>query len=286
MDTSEPALRIQLLPTVGDRVLVVGDLASSRTDDDWFTPGEVARLFEQLRLPRPGNVSEFLRRLEGRGLVRRRSTGGWSLTPLGKREVRNLVGAIDPTDLETGARLIGGAELGHVRHPLLPPELAPQPFVPAIGRMIDEFDFNRNVFCMSRFPSSDAADPLHTAIDEVRGVGSLHRLNVHVASDRSLDDDLWGNVAAHMWACRYGVALIEKRSRGVNENLLIEVGAMLAIGRRCALLKDKSVERLPTDFVGQIYMEIDLDDPSTVRRALHAWIAKDLGLGECEECAQ
>lgn len=45
--------------------------------------------------------------------------------------------------------------------------------------------------------------------------------------------DLWDNVTAHMWACRYGVAFFEDRvDRGLNHNLLIEVGAMIMSDRR------------------------------------------------------
>jgi len=68
-----------------------------------------------------------------------------------------------------------------------------------------------------------------------------------------------------MWASRYGVAFFEdRRGRRVNYNLTIEIGSMLMTGRRCALLKDTSVEKLPTDLVGKIYKEVDLDHVKTV----------------------
>lgn len=38
-----------------------------------------------------------------------------------------------------------------------------------------------------------------------------HQLHLHLASDRALDDDLFANVAAHMWACNYGIGLFEVR---------------------------------------------------------------------------
>ena len=100
-----------------------------------------------------------------------------------------------------------------------------------------------------------------------------------------MDDDLWTNVAAHMWASRYGIAFFEDRvDRGMNYNLTTEVGSMLMTGRRCALLKDASIERLPTDLVGRIRKDIDLDDLSTVSEALHRWIRHDLSLGACPDC--
>ena len=100
-----------------------------------------------------------------------------------------------------------------------------------------------------------------------------------------MDDDLWTNVAAHMWASRYGIAFFEdRRKRGVNYNLTIEVGAMLMSGRRCALLKDRSIASLPTDLVGRIYKPVDLDDGETVMTALHSWFRDDLAISSCKEC--
>lgn len=105
-------------------------------------------------------------------------------------------------------------------------------------------------------------------------------MEFHLASDRAISDDLWTNVTAHMWACRYGVAFFEDRvDRGLNHNLLIEVGAMIMTGRRCALLKDGSIEKLPTDFVGLIYKSVDLSADDTVAAAVRAWIASDLSIG-------
>jgi hypothetical protein len=83
-----------------------------------------------------------------------------------------------------------------------------------------------------------------------------------------------------MWACRYGVALFEDRvDRGLNHNLLIEVGAMIMTGRRCALLKDGSIEKMPTDFVGMIYKSVDLSEEDTVAAVVRAWIKHDLSIG-------
>jgi len=42
-----------------------------------------------------------------------------------------------------------------------------------------------------------------------------------------------------MWAGRYGIGFFEdRRARGINYNLTIEVGGMLVMGRRLALLRD------------------------------------------------
>lgn len=112
-----------------------------------------------------------------------------------------------------------------------------------------------------------------------------HGLRFLLTSQRALVDDLWGNVAARMWSSNYGIAFVEnRRGRGMNYNLVIEVGAMLMAGRRCLLLKDPSIEKMPTDLVGFIYKSIDLDDPATVTKAVHEWARDDLALGKCKEC--
>jgi hypothetical protein len=100
-----------------------------------------------------------------------------------------------------------------------------------------------------------------------------------------MHDDLWTNTTAHMWASRYGIGFFEDRiDRGLNPNLTIEIGGMLMIGRRCALIKDGSIERMPTDLVGLIYKSVDLAAPDTVALALHTWIRDDLALGKCPNC--
>ena len=115
----------------------------------------------------------------------------------------------------------------------------------------------------------------------VKGTLAKFGLELHLASDRSVADQLWPNVAASMWACRYGVAIIEDRvDEGVNPNLLIEVGSMLITGRRCVMRKDSTITAMPTDLVGHIRKDIDLDDQATIAGALEQWCSADLGLIE------
>ena len=59
----------------------------------------------------------------------------------------------------------------------------------------------------------------------------------------------------------------------------------MALGRRCALLKDRTQEEaLPTDLVGQIYRLVDFDDLGQVTLAIDDWAANDLGFGPCVDC--
>jgi len=142
---------------------------------------------------------------------------------------------------------------------------------------------------MTRFPegASDThyLDPIKDVIPLLRDALSAHGLTLHVASDRQLDDDLLGNVAAHMWACNYGIGILEDRiDRGLNYNVMTEIGAMLMTGRRCALMKDTTVPKLPTDLAGQIFKSVNLQATDDVIAAAHQWASKDLGLGDCRNC--
>lgn len=141
---------------------------------------------------------------------------------------------------------------------------------------------------MTRFPSPDGElpDPLPSVIEVLREVMTAHGLTLHVASDRQAEDDLLGNVGAYMWACHYGIGLLEDRhaAGSLNDNVLIELGSMLMAGRRCAILKDRTAPAPPTDLSGQIYKSVDLDDLIAVSASAHRWIAEDLALGRCDSC--
>jgi DNA-binding transcriptional LysR family regulator len=277
------AYQVQALGTKSEQVLVLGQLATLHASDQWFVPNHVADLFRDLRLPSPGNISQVLAGLERRGLVRRRGNGsaGWTLTPFGRQHLVEMEMNIDAAAVEREELSTRGAGFANTRHSLVPAFLAPRGWLPAIGRFLQQHEFETNVFCMTRFPSSPS-EPLSASIEKAGAALALHRLELHRADDAQIVDDLWGNVAAYMWACSYGLAFFEGTS--INLNLTIEVGAMLATGRRCALLRDASVEEMPTDLVGQIYKEVRLDSLDTVSSAVHRWAADDLGLGRCTEC--
>jgi hypothetical protein len=241
-------------------------------------------MFETLRLPNPGNVSQATSLLRHAGLmVRRRDGAGWSLTPAGQAELAALLEDFDVERIEAEIAVVGGAELQQTQQPLIPPQLAPVRWAVPIRRLLNEFEFDRNVFCMTRFPNSEREDelpdPVQGVIEAARDTLGSHGLHLHLASDRQADDELFGNIAAHMWACKYGIGLFETRfGEEFNDNLQIEVGAMLMTGRRVALMKDRDTPEMPTDFVGHIYKSVSFDDPDSVSSALDTWASDDLGI--------
>lgn len=214
-------LRVQNL-SITDRTLVLASLAALRAEDLCFGPQDVEELFAELAIPGPSRVSNALASLERVDLVTRAPGRGrvWRLTPKGRAEVESL---ISNTDLGLlGSSGHGrGTQLGGEMHPVIPPTLSPPGITRPLQDFLDRYPFETNVFGMTRFASdeSELDDPVAGAVEAAREVCAAHGLTFHLASDRSLVDDLWGNVMAHMWACQYGIAFFEDRvGQGLNLN--------------------------------------------------------------------
>jgi hypothetical protein len=284
-------LLLQRLPT-NDRVLAAAAVVGVRNGSGWFAPQEVQRLFDALRVPRPGNIYRSLDNLRLRNLLRRgATTSEWAVTPLGQEHAHEAVVELNLVEIEVELRGTPGTEFGHALHTVIPPSFAPTKWLAAIARLLGEHPFESNVFLITRFPSGENdegyLDPLKDVIPAIRLALDCHGLTLHLASDRQLDDDLLGNVAAHMWACQFAIGILENRmGRGLNYNAITEIGAMLMTGRRCAILKDSTVPSLPSDIGGQIYKPLDLAETDQVVAAVHGWAANDLGLGTCKWCPQ
>jgi len=273
------------------QALVLARFAQARGVTGEFTPRALEQQFFDLSLPRPTNISDVIRRLKkNRLLTKGAQPSSWKITPRGREESVRLMSDIDLAALSAEAATTNTL-LGHVEHTIIPPAFAPPGLIAGVRKFLEEHPFERNVFGMTRFPEDDqdarVLDPVHEALAVAREACELHGLEFHIASDRAIDDDLWANVAAHMWACQYGLAFFEDRMKaGLNYNLAIEVGSMLMAGRRCGLLKDRSITKMPTDLVGRIYKDVDFGKSQSVASAVHEWLRDDLGLGNCAQCGR
>lgn len=270
----------QLLPSNLDRALALGQLAGLRRGTKRFAAADIGGLAAAFRIPVIGNVNSPLGRLRDAGLlVRLDGPEPWALTPLGEKRLGEILGALPLERIEAELVDSPGAEVGDTPHRVIPASLAPPRWNDGIRRLLNRYPFETNVFCMTRFPTGLDDDPIAPLIPELRALFHDHGLTLHLASDRQSDDEIFGNVAAHMWACQYGIGLLEDRAgKGLNYNVVIELGAMTITGRRCALLKDVTCPPLPTDFVGHIYKPVDLSDMAGVLHQASEWIAHDLGM--------
>lgn len=283
---SASPLSLQRLPRARDRVLALGQLVALRAQSATFSRDEIIALGEQLRLPRLGDVMRELTRLKDEGFVMRRRDRGWAVTPEGEQHLLNTVGELAPLTRDVD---VVGAVLGTARHQVIPAALAPEPWMPAISRLLERQPFDRNVLLMTRFPRQ-RDDPLVGLIESARSVCTAHGLKMHLAGDENADPVLFNNVAAYMWACRFGLAFFEahgdppNKPAALNQNLLIEVGGMLMAGRRCAILRDSSVEQMPTDLVGHIFHSLNLADLDAATAQVHRALVRDFGTARCPRC--
>lgn len=292
-------LALQRMPAM-DRILCLAQLASMQSEGGEFGTNAVMDLVDAFRLPRPGNPSGALARLRDNrpALLRRRLTTGWLVTPEGNERARLLLGERGLVIAAAEMNASWTALFAHGRYPTLPPMLAPPAWRHGLRAFLEQWPFERNVLLMTRFPVPGAHDSLAVVIETLRRTVRDHGLHLHVASDRQILDDVWGNVGAHMWGCRFGIGVLETlwgsrpgqsgpelgpiggHRAALSHNVVIELGSMLTLGRRCMILRDRGAPLPPTDLTAQIYKTVDLTSASAVASAASQWIVEDLGLGE------
>lgn len=277
------ALRLQRLDLQA-QTLVLAGLTADRTEGKVATPAAVMQLFSSFALPAPAKIGNVFAALKTKEyLTPVAGKGNYKVTPLGRAYVGEKLSGLDVVALIAEGATENAPLLGQTSTALVPFTLAPPALVQPLRGFLADHPFDTNVFGMTRFPDAKAGtnDPVSRALAVAREACQDFGLEFHLASDRAITDDVWPNVMAHMWGSRYGIGFFEDRvERGLNYNLVTEVGAMIMTGRRVALLKDGSIEKMPTDFVGMIYKSVDLEEESTVRDRVKDWLKDDLRIGK------
>lgn len=273
-------LLIQRLPGFDEQTLVLTHVAMLQSVNRATSPGAIKALFVSLNLPPPANVPQHLGSLRADGLTTRPSQGRWAVTPEGVEKIRRLMEGIGDEQLTLAVQQTGEPSFADASHYLVPAHWAPGMFRVGIARFLEGHPFDSNVFGMSRYPDeSDEPNAVRSALRVCREACAGHHLEFHLASDRSVVDALLPNIAAGMWASKFGILFLEDLAgEGLNYNAIFEAGGMIVTGRRCLILKDRTVTRVPTDIVGNIYKSVDLGDTQSVQAAVHEWITADLEL--------
>lgn len=215
-------VRIQKL-SADDQTTVLGRLAEARSTTGLFAPGVVNDLFDEFGLPRPTNISNVLGRLEKKKLLTRVKVVGkapnWRLTSVGRAHSEALASDMDLAALTAESVQHSVTDLAETAHPVIPPSLAPPELIRPLHEFFETYPFERNVFGMTRYPEPNERelDPIAPAIEAAREACAAHALTFHLASDRKIVDDLWPNVAAHLWGSQYAIAFYEDRTgKGLN----------------------------------------------------------------------
>jgi len=140
----------------------------------------------------------------------------------------------------------------------------------------DHPNIETNVFLMMRFRAGDQYEEIVQALREaLKAFG----LNVIRADDKDYTGDLWENVCLHMLGSKFGIAVFEEiDQREFNPNIALELGFMMAQNKRCLILKDQRMPKMPTDIVGKLYREFDsYKIAESISKCIELW-SRDIGL--------
>jgi hypothetical protein len=136
-----------------------------------------------------------------------------------------------------------------------------------------EKDEHKNVFVIMRYGLEPPFAEIENTITE-----TLQRfgLKAVVARDVSFHQQLWNNVRFCMDHSRYAIIVFERiLEPAYNPNIAIELGYMIGLKRPRLILKDHSIQVLPTDIIGQLYTEFNsYKAKETIAVAIERWLEK------------
>jgi protein-tyrosine-phosphatase len=136
-------------------------------------------------------------------------------------------------------------------------------------------DPERSVFLMIGFQDTELHTLLTNGIRSTLGHYGLGLIRADVGDFREI---LWDNVRFCMDACGLGVAVFDAVGRqAISPNVALELGYMMAKGRRC-LLKDDRVTLLPADLAGHLCQKFSADAiEETIPPLILRWL-RDMGI--------
>lgn len=121
-------------------------------------------------------------------------------------------------------------------------------------------------------------EELKQIYETIKNTFNEHGLNAIRADENEFNNDLWENVKVYLDCCNVVVAVFNKIGHEqdnpiYNPNVALEVGYMLAKGRKVCILKDNKLPKLPSDLISKMYKEYDSDNvETTLSKQLELWI--------------
>jgi hypothetical protein len=145
--------------------------------------------------------------------------------------------------------------------------------------LFEESPFDKNVFVM--MPFRQHKDERFEDIEQIiRTELKKKGFRAWLASDKTLSPQLWDNVASFLLACKYGIAVFTRDERGThiaveefNPNVSLELGFFISRGKKVLILKDSALPSLPTDLLGHLYKEFDLNQVNRqLPKIIKTWV--------------
>ncbi|MFN0141281.1 MAG: hypothetical protein ACKVQW_14485 [Pyrinomonadaceae bacterium] len=142
----------------------------------------------------------------------------------------------------------------------------------SLKRFREDFPDNSKVgFLMMRFGTTPAHSNIVQAVQDTL---KSHGLNAIRADHKEYHDDVYGNVETYLRGCGFGIAVFERlETNNFNPNVALEVGHMFAQSKKVCILKDKTLDTLPTDVIGKLYQPFDPQSPEeSIPSVLSKWL--------------
>ncbi|MCX6659217.1 MAG: hypothetical protein NTX81_02385 [Candidatus Bathyarchaeota archaeon] len=136
----------------------------------------------------------------------------------------------------------------------------------------DYSDPSKVGFIMMKFRKTPAHDRI---VEAIRNTLKLCDLKGVRSDDKEYHQDLYYNVLTHMHGCGFGIAVFDQiQEESFSPNVSLEIGYMLALGKKICILKDKNLKTMPADLLGKLYKEFDPQNPEkTIDDSLSKWLS-------------
>lgn len=136
---------------------------------------------------------------------------------------------------------------------------------------LDHPDPRKVAFLMMKYGKTKA----HVnTVEGMRQALAPHGIVALRADEKDYHADLYPNILTYLNGCGFGIAVFERIEQDeFNPNVSLEVGYMIALGKKVCLLKDQTLPKLHTDLVSKLYKEFDPQDPVTsIPPVLEKWM--------------
>jgi hypothetical protein len=138
--------------------------------------------------------------------------------------------------------------------------MTPMHAPPEIQQSIREFrldhpDPSKVAFLMMKYGKTKAHSNI---VDGINQALTSHGIVAVRADEKDYHADLYPNILTYIYGCGFGIAVFERIEQDdFNPNVSLEVGYMIALGKKVCLLKDQTLPKLHTDLVSKLYKEFD-----------------------------
>lgn len=160
-------------------------------------------------------------------------------------------------------------KLNLVKHHYQPPVQSKPKYNNSLFRKL--YEGKKTAFIIMKFSKDER---FNKALEIIKSkLAEYHIIGIR-ADEEQFASTIWENIKVYMDNADYGIAIAESvDDQYINSNVSVEIGYMLALKKKVCLLKEKSLDKLHSDFAGIIYNEFDIDNvEDSLSKTLEKWM--------------